>query len=445
MQSRYMSQPLSWLLFATATSAQIIDQLSFGQSQPLSRDGRALPNWQISGENHQPQLLSDKVILTPPVPGNARGALWSENGNPNNEWVAEFEFRASGQDMGTGNLNVWFAKEKSVIGLNSVYTVENFDGLAIVIDQYGSTGGKVRGFLNDGSQNFKAQSALESLAFGHCDYSYRNLGRTSKVKIVNQNGLGVYVDDRECFKTDHISLPSNYFFGLTAATSDNPDSFEVSKFVVSGAGGSQQQAYQPPQQQAVGGDRPTPQKLDRFPGSPEALPDRSADEMTNQNEQFADLHNRLQGMTHQVANVFAEFDTLSRKMEERHNQMMGALGSIQAGSGGGQGGSAVGSIEKDLLQELKRKIDGVEKVVQQVQRDVESKDYRQHMSDLQKAVDNVKGSITDHLPHTMGELISASAPKMGMFVFIIVAVQVMLAGVYIIYKRRRNSMPKKYL
>lgn len=42
-------------------------------------------------------------------------------------------------------------------------------------------------------------------------------------------------------------------------------------------------------------------------------------------------------------------------------------------------------------------------------------------------------------------VISASAPKMGMFVAIIVAVQIMLAGVYIIYKRRRNSMPKKYL
>jgi len=34
---------------------------------------------------------------------------------------------------------------------------------------------------------------------------------------------------------------------------------------------------------------------------------------------------------------------------------------------------------------------------------------------------------------------------MGMFVFIIIAVQVMLAGVYVIYKRRRDRMPKKYL
>ena len=42
-------------------------------------------------------------------------------------------------------------------------------------------------------------------------------------------------------------------------------------------------------------------------------------------------------------------------------------------------------------------------------------------------------------------VISASAPRMGMFVFIVLAVQIMLAGAYIVYKKRRANMPKKYL
>ncbi|KAI7029907.1 hypothetical protein KC352_g47624, partial [Hortaea werneckii] len=74
MRSTPLAQPWSWLLLtATTASAQLVDQLSFGHTSPLSPNGRALPNWHLSGENHQPQLLSDKVILTPPVPGNARG------------------------------------------------------------------------------------------------------------------------------------------------------------------------------------------------------------------------------------------------------------------------------------------------------------------------------------------------------------------------------------
>jgi len=34
---------------------------------------------------------------------------------------------------------------------------------------------------------------------------------------------------------------------------------------------------------------------------------------------------------------------------------------------------------------------------------------------------------------------------MGMFIFVVIAFQVMLAGAYIIYKKRRASAPKKYL
>jgi mannose-binding lectin 1 len=34
---------------------------------------------------------------------------------------------------------------------------------------------------------------------------------------------------------------------------------------------------------------------------------------------------------------------------------------------------------------------------------------------------------------------------MGFFIFVIVAVQLLLAGSYIIYKRRRANMPKKFL
>lgn len=42
-------------------------------------------------------------------------------------------------------------------------------------------------------------------------------------------------------------------------------------------------------------------------------------------------------------------------------------------------------------------------------------------------------------------VVTASAPRMGFFLFIVVAVQVLLAGLYVLYKRRRASAPKKYL
>ena len=54
------------------------------------------------------------------------------------EWTVDFEFRATGPGRGSGNLQLWYTREgRERIGTSSIYTVGSFDGLALVIDQYG--------------------------------------------------------------------------------------------------------------------------------------------------------------------------------------------------------------------------------------------------------------------------------------------------------------------
>jgi mannose-binding lectin 1 len=381
-----LSQPLLSLLLASSASAQIIDNISFGQNERISPNGRGLPGWSVLSENNQPQLLSDRIILTPPVPAGTRGALWADNAVTTRDWTVDFEFRTNGQDQGSGNLQLWLTKEKKQVETNSIYTVEKFDGLAIVIDQYGGRGGSIRGFLNDGSQNFKSHASVEALAFGHCDYSYRNLGRTSKLRVTSQNGLTVSIDDRVCFSTNRIDLPSNYFFGITAATSESPDSFEVYKFIASAASnrGGEYQSGPPVRQH-----RPNDEKLNILPGSPEVLPDSDAESLKSQNEQFTDLHNRLQGLTHQVADMYALFDIIGKKIDERHQEIAASV--VQH------------SVSRDVIDRLDRRIENIERNVDRVLKDVESKDYRVHLTELQSTIDSVKGGLTDHLPATLGE------------------------------------------
>lgn len=63
----------------------------------------------------------------------------------------------------------------------------------------------MRGFLNDGSTDYKSHRSVDSLAFGHCDYSYRNLGRPSVVRIKHTRAIfEVTVDDKLCFATDKV-------------------------------------------------------------------------------------------------------------------------------------------------------------------------------------------------------------------------------------------------
>lgn len=61
--------------------------------------------------------------------------------------------------------------------------------------------------MNDGSTDFKSHSAVDSLAFGHCDYSYRNLGRPSKLQIKQDvNNFEVVIDDKLCFSSDKVDI-----------------------------------------------------------------------------------------------------------------------------------------------------------------------------------------------------------------------------------------------
>ena len=52
--------------------------------------------------------------------------------------MVDFAFRASGPDRGGGNLQLWYTKDgRAGVGTSSLYTIGNFDGMVLVIDQYG--------------------------------------------------------------------------------------------------------------------------------------------------------------------------------------------------------------------------------------------------------------------------------------------------------------------
>lgn len=169
---------LAWsaLALSGAHAQYIIDNLSFGQKdgQPISPNLRGVPHFHTTGDGYTPEVLSDRVILTPPYPGQKRGALWSEDPlHHAGDWTAELQFRASGIERGGGNLQLWYTKEPQKNEANSLYTAPKFDGLVLVVDQYAGRGGSVRGFLNDGTMDIKSHQDPDTLAFGQCNYAYR--------------------------------------------------------------------------------------------------------------------------------------------------------------------------------------------------------------------------------------------------------------------------------
>lgn len=73
---------------------------------------------------------------------------------------------------------------------------------------------------------------MDSLAFGHCEYSYRNLGRPSRITFSQINsGFYIFIDGKNCLASSNIFLPPGNNLGITAASAEIPDSIEIFKLV----------------------------------------------------------------------------------------------------------------------------------------------------------------------------------------------------------------------
>ncbi|KAL4916583.1 concanavalin A-like lectin/glucanase domain-containing protein [Aspergillus aurantiobrunneus] len=413
----------SFLFFAAATAQTVIETSSFGHGAMVSPSREGIPGWDLGGEGHSPQILSNKVILTPPYPGNTRGSAWSQAPLSQSEWTTEFQFRATGVERAGGNIQLWYVKDgKDKVGSASIYTVGQWDGFALVIDTHSGRGGSVRGFLNDGTTDYKSHRSVDSLAFGHCDYSYRNLGRPSVIRIRHTNAVfEVTVDEKPCFSTDKVALPSGNTIGVTAATPENPDSFEIFKVVMQTATSPVGNA--PPIQQQNSNQQP----LAAQPQGNNQQGQAPSNDLNSINAQFVDLGGRIQLINHAANNIIRDLANQGAKSEARQSELLQRLAT------------------KDQVQGLDVRLQRLEQTLLSIQRDLEGKDYRDRFNQLHETLRSSHLSLTENLKDNFLNVITASTPRMGFFIFLIIAVQILLAGSYVIYKRRRANMPKKFL
>ena len=187
------------------------------------------------------------------------------------------------------------------------------------------------------------------------------------------------------------------------------------------------QRFQPPQQQQQ-------QQQPLFQDTP-------ASQYTSNDAQFADLHNKLQVMAHSLDNILREVSTLAHNSEGRHQEISRNV------------------MSADQLNAMDQRVQGIEKTV---------RDYQGEFSRLHKIFENSHSNMMQNLPAQMTEskpptssplshlqnptrntnarvVIHTKSPRMGFFLFMIIAFQALLAGSYVIYKRRRANGPKKYL
>lgn len=323
-----------------------------------------------------------------------------------------------------------------------MYTVGRFQGLVLVLDTSGSSSsGALRGYLNDGTKEYRALTGIDGLAFGHCDYAYRNLGRLSQIKIrQTDRTFQVDIDGSPCFGSEQVAIPAGYRFGITAASADNPDSAEIFKLVVLSESDKLRQQLQ----EEASRDKKPETKI-TSPGGSEGgaaaaqgsvefekdIPDADAGVYASSDAQFADLHNRLQNINHHVSTIFQKMSSSDSVGEHRHEEVSIQLGEL-----------------KRLLMGLDNKLDRlgvIEGKVEKMERDMRqlNGELRKTLSSTERSLLNhVTGGLAGHHDKLAEEL---RHPGHMRLILVIIGGQVFLVVSYFMYKRHKANSPKKYL
>lgn len=248
----------------------------------------------------------------------------------------------------------------------------------------------------------------------------------------NNQNFQVSIDDNLCFESTKIRLPAGYYFGITAVSSETPDSFEVNRLVVTTETPhfNVQELGQPSLSSGPGNSEEANQEMAADMSYLDDLPEVDP-EKVDVTKQFADLHNRLQAVMRHVTSLHRDYTT-GRKVEEQKLSAIHQMVSKQQYSSSSSSPATLELLKTvdKRLQEMELKLNELANQIQHIKYAVADKGY----------IEDLKRTLKD----THISLLSV-APRHGFLVFTVLGSQALLGLAYFVYKRRRASAPKKYL
>lgn len=84
-------------------------------------------------------------------------------------------------------------------------------------------------------------------------------------------------------------------------------------------------------------------------------------------------------------------------------------------------------------------------MIHEIEKVMHTKDYTQHFDSIHTALRDQHSNLLYAVPESVAEAVHERHSKLALGVWVGLAVQIMLFGGYVVYKRRKGAMPKKYL
>jgi mannose-binding lectin 1 len=174
-----------------------------------------------------------------------------------------------------------------------------------------------------------------------------------------------------------VIVPDGNNVGITAATPESPDSFEIFKTIV----------HYTPSEPAHESEHTSNEKIAESDNKP-------ASKYMTSEQQFADLHDRLQvlhetsnQMWHEILEVNHKLENLANRQPSSHPPMQNnvQLGNIE---------SRLGKLE-DVLRSLQRSVDG------------NNNNYQDKFNQLQRTLESSHSTLTENLHGSLSSRMSS--------------------------------------
>lgn len=206
----------------------------------LSVTGETIPFWNITGDAVPGE---DQIRVVPSLRGKS-GGVWSKYAFPHSDWEVVVTFRVQGKGrVGADGLVIWLVEEPAHMG--SVFGYMNkWKGLGVIFDSFDNDGKRNNPYIsvvfNDGEMEYDHATDGIEQKLGGCFRDFRNRPYPVKARIRYQEGaVTVEIDNgivkegefELCTRVPDVSLPKDYYFGVTAATGGLADDHDVMKFL----------------------------------------------------------------------------------------------------------------------------------------------------------------------------------------------------------------------
>lgn len=225
--------------------------------KPFQGSGMSIPYWDFMGSTI---VTNNYVRLTPDLQSK-QGALWNSVpcGVRNWELQVHFKVHGKGKDLYGDGFAIWYAKDRMVPG-DVFGNMDYHHGLGIILDTYSNHNGPhnhqhpyISAMINNGTLHYDHDRDGTHTQLAGCEAKFRNLDHDTHIAIRYEHDVltvRFYPADaktntarkkdtfvstdienkaawKECLSVKGVRLPTNYYFGMSAATGDLSDTHDV--------------------------------------------------------------------------------------------------------------------------------------------------------------------------------------------------------------------------